>query len=53
MEDQTPTFCKDFFQKRKENTNFSNACGKVIKPKGKYSCSNLDIFSYNNHKKEK
>ena len=55
MEDQTPTFCKDFIQKRKESTNFSEVCENMSnqKPKGKLSCRNLNKYNNNNHKKEK
>jgi hypothetical protein len=55
MEDVTPTFCKDHLPtKEKDSYNFSIAC-EGIKPKGKYSCSNvnLKVKSVHKHKKEK
>ena len=49
MEAPTPTFCKGSAPKRLKDCNFSNACGKHIKPKSKYSCNNVK----NSEKKEK
>ncbi len=44
MEAPTPTFCKDLMSKNLKKCNFSKACEKIsiVKPKGKYSCSNLN-----------
>ena len=58
MEDVTPTFCKDHLPtKEKDSYNFSIACEGIAKtkPKGKYSCSNvnLKVKSVNKYKKEK
>ena len=54
MEDATPTFCKEFHSK-KPKCNFSKACEKmvVVKPKGKYSCSNVKKFSEKEKTKNK
>ena len=55
MEDITPTFCKAHLPNaEKDSYNFSIAC-EGIKPKGKYSCSNvnLKVKSVHKHKKEK
>ena len=41
MEASTPKFCKDLLSKKLRNNNFSDACGKHIKPKAKFSCSNF------------
>ena len=41
MEAPTPTFCKGLAAKKLKDCNFSNACGKNIKPKSKYSCNNV------------
>ena len=58
MEDVTPTFCKDHLPStEKDSYNFSVACEGMVKtkPKGKYSCSNVNfkLKSLQKHKKKK
>ena len=56
MEDVTPTFCKDHLpSKEKDSYNFSIACEGVskTKPKGKYSCSNVNFKVKSVHKNKK
>ena len=56
MEDITPTFCKDHLvSAEKDSINFSVACEglKNPKPKGKYSCSNVNIKYKSLHKNKK
>ena len=56
MEDITPTFCKDHLTTtEKDSITFSVACEglKNPKPKGKYSCSNINLKAKNPHRSKK
>ena len=56
MEDITPTFCKDHLvTSEKDSITFSVACEglKNSKPKGKYSCSNVNFKSKSLHRNKK